>query len=319
MEEKNTNAVSVDAEFEVVETTANGTEVSLKFDTEVGTISYSDISKLPQFITWFIKDLLPQAECGIVPSDAVTTENYAEAKKVMARLNSLDDKLNAERIRIHNLWEAPYDAFKKEFDEKTGLLTAAIFSLKTQLKAIDEAQKTAKRDALVAEIKKKATDYRVGFDKLLESSEALWNRVWKKEYANKSLSTTKIQAEYTLNLLAIHDELKTIEKMPDSDSILQAYYREGDLSKAIREAQAFKERQEEEARRRAEENIPQTPMPPQTESQPQPTAQPTAPQILQPEEGDIVKTFKVWHKDPKEFHELILFMKAHGFHAQIIK
>ncbi len=309
MEDKNTNA-SVDAEFEVVETTANGTEVSLKFDTEVGTISYSDISKLPQFIGWFIKDLLPQADCGIVPADAVTIENYAEAKKVMAKLNSLDDKLNAERIRIHNLWEEPYDAFKKEFDEKTALLTAAIFSLKNQLKAIDEAQKTAKRDALVAEIKKKATDYRVGFDKLLESSEALWNRVWKKEYSNKSLSTTKIQAEYTLNLLSIHDELKTIEKMPNSESILQAYYREGDLSKAIREAQAFKERQEEEAKRKAEEDIPQTPsMPPQ----------PTAPQTPQPEEGDIVKTFKVWHKDPKEFHELVLFMKSHGFHAQIIK
>jgi len=316
MEDKNTNAVNIDAEFEVVETTANGTEVSLKFDTEVGTISYSDISKLPQFITWFIKDLLPQAVGGIVPSDAVSEENYAEAKKVRTRLNSLKDKLNAERIRIHNLWEAPYDAFKKEFDEKTGLLTAAIFSLDRQLKAIEEAQKTAKRDALVAEIKKKATAYRVEFDKLLESSEALWNRVWKKEYANKSVSTTKIQSEYILNLLAIHDELQTIEKMPDSDSILQAYYREGDLSKAIREAQAFKERKEEDARRRDEEDIPQSPsMPPHVEEQPQPTA----PQILQPEEGDIVKVFKVWHKSPREFHDLIEYMKAHGFHACIIK
>lgn len=316
MEDKNTNAVNIDAEFEVVETTANGTEVSLKFDTEVGTISYTDISQLPQFIGMFIKDLLPQAVGGIVPSDAVSEENYAEAKKVRTRLNSLKDKLNAERIRIHNLWEAPYDAFKKEFDEKTGLLTAAIFSLDRQLKAIEEAQKTAKRDALVAEIKKKATDYRVGFDKLLESSEALWNRVWKKEYANKSVSTTKIQSEYILNLLAIHDELQTIEKMPDSDSILQAYYREGDFSKAIREAQAFKERKEEDARRRVEEDIPQSPsMPPHVEEQPQPTA----PQILQPEEGDIVKVFKVWHKSPREFHDLIEYMKAHGFHACIIK
>lgn len=318
MEDKNTNAVNIDAEFEVVETTASGREVSLKFDTEVGTISYGDIAYLPGFIGLFIKDLLPEAKDGLVPADAVSLENYAEAKKVRTKLQSLSDKLNAERIRIHNLWEEPYNAFKKEFDEKTGLLTAAIFSLTKQLKAIEEQQKNEKRDALIAEIKKKATDYRAGFDKLLESSEALWNRVWKKEYANKSVSTTKIQAEYTLNLLAIHDELKTIEKMPQSDSILQAYYREGDLSKAIREAQAFKERQEAEARRRAEEDIPQSPSaPPHTE--PLPAAQPTAPQILQPEEGDIVKTFKVWHKDPKEFHELIVYMKAHGFHAQIIK
>ena len=315
MEDRN----AVNAEYEVLEsqTTSNAnTTLDINFDAKVGTISYGDIANLPEYIRQYIRKLMPQCESGVVPSDAVTAENYSQAKDIRADLNKLSKKLNDERIRIHKLWEQPYEEFNAEFNKKTALLDAAITSLGLQIKKIEDADKNSKRDRIIADIRKRATDYRVGFDKLLEEHEVLWHRVWKDAYGNKSTSDSKIQAEYTLNLLAIHDELKTIEKMPNSENILQAYYRLGDLSKAIQEVQKFRETQQREAELKASQAQTQTPAP-----TPVPQAQPTAtaPQTPQPEEGDIVKTFKVWHKSAKEFHELIEYMKAHGFHCCIVK
>ena len=309
---KDRNAVN--AEYEVLETEnsqdTNGTEISIRLNAEVGTISYGDIAKLPEYIRAYIKKLMPKCESGVVPSGAVTAENYAEAKNVRADLNKMNDRLNADRMRIKKQWEKPYDDFKKQFDEKTGLLTAAISNLGMQIQSVETAEKEKKTTRITSEIMKKATDYRAGFDKLLEEHPSLWSKVWKDAYGNKSYADTKIQLEYTEALLAIHDELKTIETMPDSDSIMQAYYRSGDLSKAINEAQQYKSTQKREAEIRASKAQSPTPTP-------QPTAQRTT-RSPQPEEGDIVKVFKVWHKDPREFHALVEYMKAHGFHACVV-
>lgn len=316
MEDRN----AVNAEYEVLESQTESTAnkaMDISFNANVGTISYGDIENLPDYIRAYIKKLMPSCDSGVVPSDAVTAENLTEAKDIRADLNKLSKKLNAERIRIHDVWEKPYEDFKSQFDKKTALLDAAITSLGLQIKKIEDADKNRKRDSVIADIKKRATDYRVGFDKLLEEHEALWKRVWKDSYGNKTASDSKTQAEYTLNLLCIHDELKTIEKMPNSENILQAYYRLGDLSKAIQEVQRFRETQQREAEMKASQS--QTPVPQTQPTATPPQTPPATPQIPQPEEGDIVKTFKVWHKSPKEFHDLIEYMKAHGFHACIVK
>ena len=315
-ENKNT---AVDAQFEMLESKPEeSTEVKtidLVLSADVGTISYGDITNLPAYIRTCLKKMIPDCESGVVPADAVTAENYAKAKDVRAELNATNDKLNAERIRIHKLWEQPYEEFVAQFNEKTGLLTAAISSLGTQIKAIETAEKNKKRDTVISAIRKRATDYRVGFDKLLEDHPALWKKVWKDSYANKTQSDTKTEKEYTDALLSIHNDLKVIDAMENRDIVLSSYYRTGNLSTALAEADQFKQTQKREMELQMQSKTTASPVPaPAPTPAPQP-ATATAPQILQPGKGDIVKVFMVWHKDKNEFIRLVQYMKEHGFHA----
>lgn len=320
----NEEATTMNAEFEEVSSEVEMNQLELNLSAEVGTIEYGDITNLPSYIHSYLKALMPEIECGIVPPGAVTKENVADAKKTLADLRKLEEKLEDERKRIKGIWNEPYDRFEKEYKEKTGLLDAAITNLAKQVKDIETADANKKRAQTIADIKKRATDYRKGFDTLLEQYPALWKKVWKDSYANKSTSTSKTVAEYTQALLAIHSDLKTIEIMDNRDSILQAYYRTGSLGEAIHEAEEYKARQIKEAQFKAQaeaEKEARTPQPTPAPAPSAPRAGHASPAVSpsQPEPGDIVKVFKVWHKSKAEFHGLIEYMKAHGFHAEVIK
>lgn len=312
----------MNAEFEEVSSEVEMEQLDLKLSADVGTIEYADITNLPTYIHSYLKKLMPAIENGVVPPGAVTEENVGDAKETLADLRKLEKKLEDERKRIKGIWNEPYDRFEKEYKEKTGLLDAAITNLAKQVKDIETAAKNAKRDSVISAIMKRATDFRAGFNKLLEENPALWNRVWKEEYTNKSASNTKTEKEYTDALLSIHNDLKVIDTMENRDIILQTYYRTANLSAALGEAERFKQTQKREAELRAQAEAraaAQAPQPTPAPAAPTPVQAAPAVSPSQPEPGDIVKVFKVWHKSKAEFHGLIEYMKAHGFHAEIQK
>ncbi len=327
----NEEAKAIDAEFEEVNSGAEMEQLELHLSTDVGTIKYGDITNLPTYIHNYLKSLMPTIEGGIVPPKSVNNENVSAAKDVLAKLRSLDARLEEERKRIKRIWNEPYEKFEKEYGEKTGLLDAAITNLAKQVKDVETAAKAAEKDRIVLEIKKKAADMKKGYDTLLEQYPELWKKVWKDAYTNKTFSTTKMQNEYSQALLSIYSDIKTLEIMPNSDIALSAYYRSGSLSQALTEAQEFVERQKMDAQFKAEEEArkaAEAAAAAQTASRPAPAPTPAPTPVArpvptaspnQPEPGDIVKVFKVWHKDPREFHDLIQYMKAHGFHAEIQK
>lgn len=283
-------------------------ELEMKLSTEVGTISYTDLDKLPSYIDEALRQLMPVDKEGNLPLHAVSASNLSDAKDTLAKLRKLDEALENERKRIKNEWLKPYEDFEATYKSKKDALTRAITTLASDVSDVERDIDNYKRNGLSLDIQKDADAMRAGLGDLVRNNGALWSRVWSERYLNKTMSNTKVCESYRQALRDIMTELETIDASEDRDKLLQAYYRMGNLTLALAEVQRFKELEKKyKAKTQA---IEETPTP-----EPEPTA------IEEPkEEADYTyKSFKCWHKDPQAFKGLIQYMKDNGFHCEILK
>lgn len=280
----------------------------MKLSTEVGTISYTDLDKLPSYIDEALRQIMPIDEQGNLPLHAVSASNLSDAKDTLAKLRKLDKALEDERKRIKKEWLKPYEDFEATYKSKKEALTRAITTLASDVSDVERDIYNYKRNGLTLNIQKDADAMRAGLGDLVKDNAALWSRVWSESYLNKTMSSTKVCEAYRQALRDIMTELETIDSSEDRDKLLQAYYRMGNLTLALAEVQRFKELEKKyKAKTQA---IEETPTP-----KPEPTA------IEEPkEEADYTyKSFKCWHKDPQAFKGLIQYMKDNGFHCEILK
>ena len=279
----------------------------MRLSTEVGTISYSDLEKLPSFIDEALRQIMPIDEQGNFPPHAVSASNLPEAKDTLAKLRKLDKALEDERKRIKKEWLKPYEDFEATYKCKKEALTRAITTLASDVSDVERDIDNYKRNGLTLNIQKDADAMRAGLGDLVKDNPALWSRVWSESYLNKTMSSTKVCEAYRTALRDIMTELETIDASEDREKLLQAYYRLGNLTLALAEVQRFKDL-EKKFKAKA----------PEPQPAPQPL-QPT-PQVEEPkEEGFTYKSFKCWHKDASAFKGLIQYMKDNGFHCEILK
>ena len=274
----------------------------MRLSTEVGTISYADLEKLPSYIDEALRQIMPIDEQGNLPLHAVSASNLPEAKDTLAKLRKLDKALEDERKRIKKEWLKPYEEFEDTYKTKKEALTRAITTLASDVSDVERDIDNYKRNGLTLNIQKDADSMRVGLGDLVKDNPALWSRVWSESYLNKTMSNTKVCETYRTALRDIMTELETIEASEDREKLLQAYYRLGNLTLALAEVQKFKEL-EKKFKTKTEE------IKPVEEVKEEPKE----------EEEFTYKSFRCWHKDPQAFRGLIQYMKDNGFHCEILK
>ena len=277
-------------------------DLEMRLSTEVGTISYADLEKLPSYIDEALRQIMPIDEQGNLPLHAVSASNLPEAKDTLAKLRKLDKALEDERKRIKKEWLKPYEEFEDTYKTKKEALTRAITTLASDVSDVERDIDNYKRNGLTLNIQKDADAMRVGLGDLVKDNPALWSRVWSESYLNKTVSSTKVCESYRTALRDIMTELETIEASEDREKLLQAYYRLGNLTLALAEVQKFKEL-EKKFKAKTEE------IKPVEEVKEEPKE----------EEGFTYKSFRCWHKDPQAFRGLIQYMKDNGFHCEILK
>lgn len=275
----------------------------MRLSTEVGTISYSDLEKLPAYIDEALRQIMPIDEQGNLPLHAVSASNLPEAKDTLAKLRKLDKALEDERKRIKKEWLKPYEEFEATYKCKKEALTRAITTLASDVSDVERDIDNYKRNGLTLNIQKDADAMRVGLGDLVKDNAALWSRVWSESYLNKTMSSTKVCEAYRTALREIMTELETIDASEDRDKLLQAYYRMGNLTLALAEVQRFKELEKKFKAK-------------SLETQTTPESQVEEPKK---EEGFTYKSFKCWHKDASAFKGLIQYMKDNGFHCEVLK
>lgn len=275
----------------------------MRLSTEVGTISYTDLEKLPSYIDEALRQIMPIDEQGNLPLHAVSASNLPEAKDTLAKLRKLDKALEDERKRIKKEWLKPYEEFEATYKCKKEALTRAITTLASDVSDVERDIDNYKRNGLTLNIQKDADAMRVGLGDLVKDNAALWSRVWSESYLNKTMSSTKVCEAYRTALREIMTELETIDASEDRDKLLQAYYRMGNLTLALAEVQRFKELEKKFKAK-------------SLETQTTPESQVEEPKK---EEGFTYKSFKCWHKDASAFKGLIQYMKDNGFHCEILK
>ena len=280
----------------------------MRLSTEVGTISYSDLEKLPSFIDEALRQIMPIDEQGNFPPHAVSASNLPEAKDTLAKLRKLDKALEDERKRIKKEWLKPYEDFEATYKSRKQALTIAIENLDSDVKAVETDISNFKRNGLTLNIQKDADAMRAGLGDLVKDNAALWSRVWSESYLNKTMSSTKVCEAYRTALRDIMTELETIDASEDREKLLQAYYRLGNLTLALAEVQRFKDLEKKykaktQAIEEQEAFVPQT----------------VVVEAPKEEEEFTYKSFKCWHKDATAFKGLIQYMKDNGFHCEILK
>lgn len=283
-------------------------DLEMRLSTEVGTISYSDLEKLPSFIDEALRQIMPIDEQGNFPPHAVSASNLPEAKDTLAKLRKLDKALEDERKRIKKEWLKPYEDFEATYKSRKQALTIAIENLDSDVKAVETDISNFKRNGLTLNIQKDADAMRAGLGDLVKDNPALWSRVWSESYLNKTMSSTKVCEAYRTALRDIMTELETIDASEDREKLLQAYYRLGNLTLALAEVQRFKDLEKKykaktQAIEEQEAFVPQT----------------VVVEAPKDEDGFTYKSFRCWHKDATAFKGLIQYMKDNGFHCEILK
>ena len=285
------------------------TNLEMQISSQIGTINYSDLDKMPEYINSVINTLMPVDEQGNSPLHGVTASNLKEAKDTLAKLRNLDKQLEDERKRIKKEWLKPYEDFEATYKSRKQALTIAIENLDSDVKAVETDISNFKRNGLTLNIQKDADAMRAGLGDLVKDNAALWSRVWSESYLNKTMSSTKVCEAYRTALRDIMTELETIDASEDREKLLQAYYRLGNLTLALAEVQRFKDLEKKyKAKTQAIEE--QEAFVPQTVVVEAPKEE---------EEGFTYKSFRCWHKDATAFKGLIQYMKDNGFHCEILK
>ena len=271
---------------------------------------YKALSSLDTEVKEAIREVLPNVFDGIIPLGLVDKTNLEDMRKVLAKLNKIYKQSEDTRKSGKNIINKPYDYMNCIYKGKTHLIVSAIESLKSQIAVFDEEEDERKAKAIREMIIKKASDYGKDLPALIDKYPALYNKVWKKEFLNKTMSDTKMQESIMSSLASIAAILKTLDREKDSANLKATYFEAGDLTLALQKKQSM-----DEARAMIERMSEPTPTP---KAEPKPST----PSIPLP---DIALTnygpgkdqyFHAWHSDPKAFKGLLEYMKANGFRCE---
>lgn len=175
-------------------------------------------------------------------------EEMKEAKSDRADIRKIIDMLNAERIRIKKIYNAPMDAFTDKINEVIGRLNDGVKEIDGQVKASEEAAKKQKYDELKAYFNEQAGE-------LL--SVITYEKIADVRWLNATVTEKKAKAEIDAKLEDINSAIEVIKGLDSENEniLLTLYFRELNLTKALAENDRLNREREraEELRRRREE------------------------------------------------------------------
>lgn len=128
----------------------------------------------------------------------ITADNVKDAKDARAELNKLDRQINDTKIAIHNKFDEPYNAFNEVIKGLRKQVSDTVEPISVGIKELDEQEREARRQAVLADINEMAPKYKVKPDDI-EFDES---------WLNKSLSKIKLHE-------AIAGEMKAVKQQQD--------------------------------------------------------------------------------------------------------
>ena len=194
-----------------------------------------------------------------------TAEDAKGAKEDLAALRKIQKEISDRRIEVKKQFTAPITQFELEVKEAAGPITTLIEKIDSQVKGYEEQLKAKKRQLLEQFFEASKATSR--FDDMDTQRELAWlqfDRIFDKKWMNATVTEKKAQSEIEAKVREIEGNLHGILGLASSPTIVAAvrtrYEETLDMSNALtyhsilrtkeREEQ---ERQEAEARRKAEE------------------------------------------------------------------
>lgn len=190
---------------------------------------------------WLDENLAPYR------SMAVSSDDLSTAKSYRASIRKVKDRIEQSRKEAKAAALAAYSEFESKCKELTGLCDEAANAIDSQVKAIEDAEKKEKIDALHAEYVAMTDDETESF--------LPWGAVNNPKWENKGYAFDTAVSEIRAAIENTRDELATIRSMGGDDTpyLLDVYRQTRDLSAVVRKASELKTmRQREEQRARDE-------------------------------------------------------------------
>lgn len=183
-----------------------------------------------------------KAQAGLlaekIKSVEVGEENIKESKKLVAAVSKRVKELEDQRIVIKKAMLEPYTEFEAQVKEIVGIVKQAEEVVRLQVKQLEEHEREEKRKELEDIFSKRIIHY--SFRDLFSFADFL-----KPKHLNKTTSIEAVEEEMVYFLERITADLKSIEILPNSHTILKHYLDTKDLAVALN--QAHQERKREEA------------------------------------------------------------------------
>lgn len=205
--------------------------LEVRFTTEVGTINEQPFEDIKEWIALAVQENQEMV---------ISLDNVKEGKEIVAKYRKLRTSLEDERKRIKKEWNKPYEAWETKYKDSISALDETINSLSSQIREIEDREEEKRVEAINALILKDAKDIRRGLDEILQTSNALWNKVCKTTYYNKSCSRIKSTEEWRVALSTISRDLDVINESEDKDTLFQSYIKTADLAASMQEVKEAK-------------------------------------------------------------------------------
>ena len=195
----------------------------------------------------------------LVYSDAQITE----AKEDRADLNRFKKALNDERLRREREYLEPFNDFKKKINELIAIIDKPVQVIDAQIKAYEEEKRNKKladiTDFWENELREDITTMPPDWLKLTQILDQRW--------LNASVSMATVKKEIKAKITDINNSLQTLQNLPEFGfEATEEYKRSLDLNQALnegrrladiqaRKAEAERLRAEEEAAKKAAEDV----------------------------------------------------------------
>lgn len=167
----------------------------------------------------------------------VNEENVKESKKLLAAINKKVKELEDGRVLVKKMLLEPYQSFEAQVKEIVGIVKDADEVVRSQVKHLEEAERTEKHSILEAIFNNRIIHY--PFRNLFSFQDFL-----KPKHLNKAASIRAVEEEMVYFLERLNSDLKAIEAMPDSQQVLTAYKELKDLGAAITLVAESKQKQQ---------------------------------------------------------------------------
>jgi hypothetical protein len=174
----------------------------------------------------------------VIKEVQVNEENIKTSKKLLAQVNKRCKELDDRRIKIKNVMLEPYKQFEDQVKEIVSIVKEADEVVRQQVKQLEEFERMAKQDTLHEMFDKRIVHY--SFRDLFSFEDFL-----KPKHLNKTVSVESVENEMVEYLEKISRDLKAIETMPNSKSVLSLYLDCKDLAQAL----TLQQKKEEQERR----------------------------------------------------------------------
>ena len=212
-------------------------------------ISNPEQGKFLKHIDWNREEFMTLVQGAMKRYDGVTfTEDQVkEAKEERARLNALKKAISDRRIQIKNEVMAPYTQFEAEVREVVALIDGPIAEIDRQIKAYEDSQKEAKKDAL----RQYFTETVAGLEEILT-----FEKIFDRRYLNVSVTLAKAKKDIADKLERVRAELKTVESVEEEyrPIVRDVYGNTLDIGRAMSEMYRLKELKRQEEERKARES-----------------------------------------------------------------